>query len=175
MNRMAQTRYDAVARLLHWLIGLAIIFALVLGLGHDGWKDIPWIMPVHKATGMTILALSLFRLIWRLAHPAPALPTTIPNWQVSLAHGLHWLFYFMMIAVPITGWIFSSAGKYPLEWFGLFDIPKLPVMKDSALAEAAHEGHEVMGKLFIPLLALHVGVAFYHHFAARDDVLRRML
>jgi cytochrome b561 len=175
MNQTTLIKYNAVARMLHWLIGLAIIFALVLGLGHDGWKDILWIMPVHKATGMTILALSLARLGWRLAHPAPPLPATMPNWQISFAHGLHWLFYFMMIAVPLTGWIFSSAGKYPLEWFGLFDIPKLPVVKDSALAEAAHEGHEVMGLLFIPLLALHIGAAFYHHFVVRDDVLRRML
>ena len=81
----------------------------------------------------------------------------------------------MFIAVPLSGWIMSSAGKYPLQWFGLFDIPKWPVVKDSPLADAAHEGHELMGKLFIPLIALHIGAAFFHQFVQKDGVLRRML
>lgn len=168
-------KYNGVARILHWLIALGIITAITLGLGHDAWRDLFPVMPIHKAIGITILALSLFRLYWRLSHPAPPLPATMPGWQVGMAHGLHWLFYAMIIAVPMTGWIMSSAGTYPLQWFGLFDIPKWPVMKDSPLAQAAHAGHEVMGKLFIPLIALHIGAALYHQFAVKDGVLRRML
>jgi len=175
MQERAVLKYNGVARTLHWIIALAIITEITLGLGHDAWRDSFPVMPIHKAIGITILALSLFRLCWRLAHPAPPLPATMPHWQVGLAHGLHWLFYAMIIAVPLSGWIMSSAGKYPLEWFGLFDIPKWPVMKGSPLANAAHAGHEVMGKLFIPLILLHVGAALYHQFLVRDGVLRRML
>ena len=169
------TKYDAVARTLHWVIALAIVVQIVLGLGHDAWKDAFPAMPIHKAIGMTILLLAIVRLGWRLVHTPPALPATMPRWQVSLAHGLHWIFYFMIIALPLTGWIISSAGEYPLSWFSLFDMPKLPVMKGSPLAEAAHEGHEVMGLLLIPLLLLHIGAALYHHYGVRDDVMRRML
>jgi cytochrome b561 len=175
MNGEALVKYNGVARILHWLIGIGIIAEIALGLGHDAWKDLFPVMPIHKSIGITILALSLFRLYWRLGHTPPALPAAMPGWQQSFAHGLHWLFYFMIIAVPVSGWIMSSAGTYPLNWFGLFDIPKWPVFKGSPLAEAAHEGHEIMGKLFIPLLVLHVGAAFYHHFAVKDHVMRRML
>lgn len=175
MNDVRMVKYHGVARTLHWLIGLAIIAEIVIGLGHESWEGATWAMPVHKATGITILVLSLFRLFWRLANPAPALPATMPSWQVKLAHGLHWLFYFLIIAVPVTGWMMSSAGKYPLNWFGLFDIPKLPIVPKSTLAGFAHEAHEVMAIAFIPLLVLHIGAALYHHFIVRDAILRRML
>lgn len=175
MSNVETVKYHAVARILHWLIAIAIIAEIVIGLGHESWDGATWAMPVHKATGITILVLSVLRLVWRLAHPAPALPVTMPSWQTRLAHGLHWLFYGMIIAVPVTGWIMSSAGKYPLNWFGLFDIPKLPVMPKGAIANFAHEAHEVMAIAFIPLLLLHIGAALYHHFIVRDGVLRRML
>jgi len=175
--RYATPRYDAIARSLHWIIALGIIAEIVLGLGHDSLEDsLPFaIMPVHKAIGLTILLLSLARLGWRLGHTPPPLPAAMPGWQKGSAHGLHWLFYAMMIGVPLSGWIMSSAGSYPLQWFGLFDIPKLPVAKGSLLADMAHEGHELVGKLFIPLLLLHIVAAVYHQYVVRDGVLRRML
>lgn len=171
----ADQKYSATARSLHWLIALGIIANIILALGHDAFGDGFPAIPLHKAIGMTILLLSIARLSWRLAHQPPALPATMPDWQKRAAHGLHWLFYAMLIGVPVGGWVMSSASKYPLTWFWLFDIPKLPVLEKSPLAEMAHEGHEVMGLLFIPLLALHIGAALYHHFVVRDDVLRRML
>lgn len=170
-------RYDATARSLHWVIALGILVEIVLGLGHDGLKDaLPFaIMPVHKAIGLTILLLSLIRLGWRLGHRPPALPAAMPGWQKGAAHGLHMLFYVMMIGVPLSGWVMASAGTYPLSWFGLADLPKLPVARGSALADMAHEGHELVGKLFIPLILLHVAAALYHHYGVRDGILRRML
>ena len=168
-------KYNSVARLLHWVIALAIIAEVAMGLGHETWKDSFAVMPIHKATGITILALSLFRLYWRLSHKPPPLPSTVPGWQAASAAAVHWLFYFLMIAVPVTGWLLASSGKSPVQWFGLFDIPKWPVEKGSALAEAAHEGHEIMSKLFIPLIMLHIGAALYHGLSRKDGVLRRML
>lgn len=175
MNEQLLTRYNGVARALHWIIAIAIIAEITMGLGHDAMKDMFPVMPIHKATGITILALSLFRLVWRLTHKVPPLPATLPGWQVGAAHGLHWLFYVMVIAVPMTGWIMSSASPYPLEWFGLFPIPKWAVSKGSPIADAAHEAHEIMGLLFIPLILLHVGAALHHHFMLKNDVVRRML
>tara|TARA_R110000782_G_scaffold167129_5_gene259163 strand:- start:16691 stop:17218 length:528 start_codon:yes stop_codon:yes gene_type:complete len=175
MSEQALVKYNGVARMLHWIIGVAILVQIVLGIGHDAWKDLFPVMPIHKSIGITVLFLSLYRLYWRLRHSPPPLPALMPAWQKTLAHGTHWLFYFMIIAVPLSGWLMVSAGKNPLDWFGLFPIPKWPVEKDSMMAEIAHEGHEIMGLLFIPLLALHIGAALYHHFAVKDDVLRRML
>lgn len=168
-------KYDFVARMLHWFIGIGIIVALWLGISHDAWKANPWMPGIHKSIGITILALSLVRLGWRLTHTPPPMPAYTPGWQIVAAKGLHWLFYVMMIGVPLSGWIFSSSGPYPLNWFGLADIPKFAVEKGSPLAEAAHEGHEVMGLLFIPLLGVHILAALYHHVRLKDTVLRRML
>jgi len=175
MDHQAIEKYNSVARILHWLIGIGIIVQIVLGIQHDAWKDLFAVMPLHKAIGMTILVLSLFRLYWRFKHKPPPLPAAMPGWQKALAHTLHRLFYFMIIAVPVSGWILVSPYPNPFNWFGLFDIPKWPVEKGSMLAEIAHEGHEVLGLLFIPLLALHIGAALYHHFIVKDGVLRRML
>ena len=175
MTDIEVVKYSAVARVLHWAIALIIIVNIALGLGHDALEDVFPAMPVHKALGMTVLVLSIARLLWRLVHTPPPLPRNMPIWQQKLAHGLHWLFYVMIIAVPLSGWVMSSSGPYPLNWFGIFDIPKLPVNKGSVVAEAAHEGHEIMGLLYIPLIALHVGAALYHHFVKKDQVLRRML
>ena len=175
MTARAMVKYNGVARALHWLIALGIFTALALGLNSDGWKEAPWMPGLHKSLGLSVLALSLLRLGWRLTHKPPPLPAYTPAWQAMSAKGLHWLFYAMMIGVPLSGWIMSSAGPYPLNWFGLFDVPKFAVGKDSPLADAAHEGHEVMGFLFIPLLALHIVAALYHHYRLKDEVLRRML
>lgn len=175
MNDQGLVKYNGVARALHWVIGIGIIAALFLGLNHDAWKTQPGMAGAHKAIGLTVLLLSIVRLGWRLMHTPPPLPASTPPLQGLIARGLHILFYVMMIGVPLSGWIMSSAGPYPLNWFGLFDIPKFAVGKESPLAEAAHEGHEIMGTLFLPLLLLHVGAAFYHHFRLKDKVLQRML
>lgn len=175
MNNGFPVKYHSGARALHWIIAVAVIVQIALGLGHEAWRDVFPAMPLHKALGFTILLFSIFRLYWRLTHNVPPLPDTVPGWQKISARGMHWLFYFLLIAMPVTGWIFTSSGTSPLSWFGLFDIPKLPVVKDSFLAQATHEGHEIMGLLFIPLIALHIGAAIHHHFVVKDDVLKRML
>lgn len=168
-------RYNAVARALHWLIALIIIGNIIGGLAHDALEDVFNVMPLHKSLGLLVLALSVFRLAWRLTNKPPALPDTMPGWERGTAHVLVWIFYAAMIIVPLSGWVMSSAGKYPLNFFGLFDVPKFAVAPKSALAGAAHETHEIFGLLLIPLILLHVGAALRHHFVLRDDTLRRML
>lgn len=170
----ALLRYHAVARSLHWTIGALIIVNLILGIGHDPLGEILPAMPIHKAIGMTVLALSLVRLGWRLTHPAPPFPAHMAAWERGAAQAMHWLFYGLMIALPMTGWIFSSAGKYPISWFGLFEIPKLAVEKGSALAEVTHEAHEILGYAWAALLLIHVGAALRHHFVVEDGLMARM-
>lgn len=168
-------RYNGVARALHWVIALMIMFNLASGIGGEAIEDIWNPIPIHKATGILILLLSLARIGWRLTWTMPEWPTTMSSAQRLIAKLTHLGFYALMLLVPLTGWIMSSAGKWPITMYGLFDWPKLPVIKDSPLAEAAHEGHEVLGFLLLGLVVLHVAAALHHHFVVKDNVLRRML
>lgn len=166
--------YNRVARTLHWTIGALVVANLTIGIFHDPLGKLFPAMPIHKSIGLLVLALSLWRLVWRLTHPAPQLPATMPGWERSAARGLHWLFYALLIVMPLTGWIFSSAGKYPLNFFFLFDVPKFAVEKGSPLVAGAHSAHVVLGFLWTALLVIHVGAALRHHFILKDGVLTRM-
>ncbi|MBD3728221.1 MAG: cytochrome b [Sphingomonadales bacterium] len=170
----AAIRYNRGARLLHWLIAALVIANLASGLLHDPLEDYVRLMPSHKAIGMSVLALSLARLAWRFTWRAPAYPEAMTAFERGSAKAVHALFYLLMLAMPLTGWIVSSASKYPLDWFGLFDIPKLAVTKGSATYGFGHEAHELLGYLFLALVVLHVAAALRHHFVLRDDILRRM-
>ena len=168
-------QYNAVARTFHAVIAAMVIFNLATGIGGDALEKTWNPFPAHKATGILILLLSLARLGWRFTWTMPDWPNTMGALQRKVARVTHVALYALMIIVPLTGWIFSSAGKYPLSIYGLFDWPKLGVTKDSPLAGLAHESHEVLGFLMAGLVVLHVAAALHHHFVIKDNVLRRML
>lgn len=167
-------RYNSVARTFHLVIAAMVIFNLVTGIAGDAMEKVWQPFPAHKATGILILLLSLARLGWRFTWTMPDWPQTMGSLQRLIARVTHAALYALMLIVPLTGWIFSSAGKYPLTIYGLFDWPKLAVAKGSALAEGAHEAHEVLGFLMAGLVVLHVVAALHHHFVIKDNVLRRM-
>ncbi len=171
--------YSRVAIGLHWVIGLLLIGNLVGGLARESFGEAaePIIMGLHKSTGITILVLSLVRLAWRLGHKPPPLAATLKRWEVRLAHATHWIFYFMMFALPLTGWLLVSAGsrKWPINWYGLFDIPYLPIEQAKATAHVFNERHEVLAFAMIALIALHIAAAIKHHVFDRDNTVERML
>lgn len=168
-------RYNGLARTFHALIAVMVLFNLISGIGGEAIEDIWNPIPVHKSTGILILLLTLARIGWRLTWTMPAWPDAMGNFQRLVAKVTHFALYALMIAVPLTGWIMSSAGKYPLTIYGLVDWPKLAITKGSTLANAAGEGHEVLGFLMAGLVVLHIGAALHHHFVIKDNVLRRML
>lgn len=185
-------RYSKVAIWLHWLIAIAILWNVWIGLWmHEAIEDPETqaaayqAFQFHKSLGLTVLVLTLLRLGWRLAHPVPPLPHAMPGWQKAAARLTHLLFYVLMIAMPLTGWIYvstgwnaetSSAFDIPTMWFGLFQWPHIPGLAGAAsLAEASIEAHEVLAFTTLGLLALHVIAALKHHFADRDHVLWSML
>lgn len=131
----------------------------------------------HKSVGITVLALSVGRLIWRLTHRPPALPTTLPRWQSMASHATHGLFYILMISMPLLGWAMVSASELPIPTvlYGLIGMPDMPGIPESdVVAGRFRLLHEIGAKLFIALIILHVGAALKHHFKDRDDILRRM-
>lgn len=174
-------RYNKVAVLLHWTIAILIIGMITVGLtmGDYPVKYKFLAYNLHKSFGITILALSLFRLYWRLTHRVPPLPGDMPAWEKLGAHLSHWGFYALMIGMPLSGWIMVSAdAKFPTVFFSLFEVPQFP-LPAAYDTHATHERFETihywlaMGTL--GLLALHVGAALKHHFINHDSVLRRML
>jgi cytochrome b561 len=133
-------------------------------------------MAGHKAMGISILVLSVLRLVWKLIHPSPPLVETLKSWEAALAKVTHWLFYFLMIATPLAGWSLHSAasGGKALTWFGQFDIPALPVGADKPTVGMFHELHEMFAFAMLLLLVLHVAAALKHQFVDRDGTLRRI-
>lgn len=163
-------RYDSVAIAFHWSIAALVILNLVSGIA---WRPLFF---THKAIGITVLLLSVGRLLWRLSHRVPQPPTDIPAWQQLASRATHWSLYVLIIALPLTGWVMSSATdeRRPLTWFGLFDIPYLP-LAPSPIGGTAHDVHVLLGWLALAMVALHAGAALRHHFVLRDRVLSRML
>lgn len=118
--------------------------------------------------------LTAGRVAWRLGHRPPPLPAHTPAWEKGAAHATHWTLYLLMIAMPVTGWLMvsGSANRRPLTWFGLFDIPYLPM--GEAAGGVGHEAHELLGWLMLALVVLHVAAALRHRLILRDGILARM-
>ncbi|CAB1368237.1 cytochrome b [Denitratisoma oestradiolicum] len=174
---LAPARYTATAIRLHWLIALAIACTFAVGLYMQGLPLSPWKLKVyswHKWTGVCIFLLVLARLAWRLGHRPPALPETMPLRLRQLAEATHWLLYLLMFAVPISGWLMSSAKGFPVVLFGVLPIPDL-LAKNPPLGDQLVLLHQTLNFLLLGLVIGHVGAALKHHFIDRDDVLRRML
>jgi cytochrome b561 len=135
----------------------------------------------HKSVGMTILALSVLRLVWRLLHKPPPLPASMPAWEMRAAKATHAFLYALLIVLPITGWAVVSASplNIPTVLYGVLPLPHLPVISELEDKRAAESAlalvHDIAGWILLILLAGHIGAALRHHFLVHDDVLVRML
>lgn len=175
MSDIAADRYSRGAIAFHWVIALLVILNLGLGLFHDGLPRDWQVMPVHKAVGITVLVLTLGRIAWRVAHRPPPLPATLPAWERTTARAAHWLLYALLLILPLSGWMMVSGAetRRPLDWFGLFPIPYLPV--GPAAGGLGHEAHEILGYVMVVLVMIHILAALRHHLVLRDSTLVRML
>lgn len=171
------TKYSKTAIALHWIIAILVVTNVVLvsmaeGLPREAKGAY---MDPHKAIGISILLLSLFRLFWRVGHKPPPLPDKIPSWQAVLGRTTHALFYFLIIAVPLTGWMMAAArpGSAGVDYFGLFMLD-LPGGDSKALSDFGHDGHEILTKPLVILIFLHILGALKHQFADRLPFIQRM-
>lgn len=174
-------RYDPVAVTLHWVIALLIIAMIPLGFFMG---DLPPTIKfdaytLHKSLGILVLAFSVFRVIWRFLNPPPALPVQMPAWEKLAARVSHWALYFLILALPLTGWLMVSASrKYPTIFFWSGEVPFLPLPEPMLNKDTAHmfnETHELLAFIAIALVGLHLSAALKHHFVDRDSVLVRMM
>ncbi len=169
--------YSRTAKGLHWLI--ALLMLSLLGLGFY-MQDLPLspqklqLYAWHKWAGVTVFLLVIVRLAWRVTHQPPPLPAGMPSWQQWAAQATHLLLYGLMLAIPLSGWLMSSAKGFQTVWFGILPLTDL-LAKDKALGDLLQTLHMSLNLLLVALLVAHVGASLKHHFINKDDVLLRIL
>ena len=168
-------RYTRPAVGLHWLLALMIAGSFSMGVYMSDLPVSPNRLKLyswHKWAGVTILALSALRLLWRLTHKPPP-DAAMPAWQAKAAHLTHGLLYALFFAVPLAGWAYSSSAGFPVVWFGVLQLPDF-VPVDKALAEVLKATHGNLAWALAGLVLLHVAGAIKHHFIDHDGLINRM-
>lgn len=169
-----QRRYSNVAVTIHWLTVALVLYnvGVMLLLPEDVADGL---MGSHMAVGLTVLFLTVLRLVWRLTHRWPPLSDRMAPWEKALARATHVLFYVLLFAVPLAGWLMVSAARgEPISWFGLFDIPALPVQQSRETAGLFNNVHEIAAFSTIGLVLLHVAGALKNTFSDRVPGISRM-
>lgn len=174
---MMQSSYTALAKFFHWGMALVILCLLALGFVMTGMPLSPEKLQYyawHKWAGVSIFLCVWLRLVWRLLNPPPAYPESMSGLMQKVAHLGHAILYGLMILIPLSGWLLSSAKGVQTVWFGVLPLPDL-LEKDKALGHLLHEVHESLNFFLLVLLTGHVAAAIKHHWKDRDDILKRML
>jgi len=175
-----EDHYGVIAILFHWSMALIVIGLAALGLYMVTLPDVGFnttkimLILYHKEFGMLVLGLLATRLAWRVTHILPQLVAHLPDWQQIAARFVHLSFYALMFALPITGWLMSSAASIPVSFFGLFTLPDF-VPRDEYLFRQLIDIHKWLGYVLIVFIFVHAGAALRHHFLLKDDTLLRML
>lgn len=169
--------YGSLAIVLHWLMAIMIIALIFVGFsmgempdGDEKWK----IYALHKATGLVILSLALFRWYWMLSNPKPDPVEGLSKAEIGLSHGTKWILMLAMVGMPVAGIIMSLAGGHDISFYGLFTIEGF-AEKNEALGGFFHEVHEIGGIVIAIVIVLHLLAALKHHFIKKDNTLNRML
>jgi cytochrome b561 len=197
MMIQTSSRYTKTAVVLHWLIALFLVVMFVLGwFMADIPKEAPkqsafdlldlgvWTVQVgeeisprafyfnlHKSLGITIFALIILRIVWRIGHKPPAPLATYKAIERKIATGTHHLLYLFMVAIPVTGLIMGLYSKFGVKWFGLNFLPGLD---NNSIRELFEEAHELVGIALLVILALHVVGALKHKFIDKDETMSRI-
>jgi cytochrome b561 len=175
--RNTATRWGLAAQVLHWLVSPLVITQFVLAwiaLNLPKGPLVGTLFAWHKSIGVTILALAVIRLLWRLSDTPPPLPAAMPKWEQAAARITHYLLYILIFAQPLTGLLLTLAGKRPLVLYGGWTVPN-PIGPNHALHEAGETAHFWLAYALLAVAVLHVAAALRHHFWRRDEVLLRMV
>jgi cytochrome b561 len=170
--------YSPVARAVHWAV--AALGFIVVGLGWlmisapRGGDSRELLLLLHRSVGLLILALMVFRVLWRLTHPPPPFPAGFPRLEAAAAHADHLLLYVVFLVMPLTGLLNAATAGHPVSFFGLLTIPPL-LLEDPRLAQLAVAIHLIGQFVVYALVVLHVTAALTHRFVRRNRILDRML
>jgi cytochrome b561 len=169
--------YDPIQRDFHWLMAAVILTAICVGLyavnlpKEDATRGF-W-FGIHKSLGMTAFFLAILRIGWRLLHDTPRYRVPLGRFTRLAASATHAALYVLMVAVPIGGYVLSTASAHPVSWFGLYTFPSV-VPVDKSLAKLAENAHVTGAFILIMVIALHIVAAIWHHWFKRDEVMARM-
>jgi cytochrome b561 len=169
-------RYPFPARLLHWLMALLIMAGLALGYYLTSLPDAAdklALIATHKSNGVAVLLLAFVRLGWRMGNPPPPPPDSALWWERAIARAVHLQLYLLMIALPLSGWLMSSAKGYSVVFLGLVTLPDL-VAADPALFDTLKGAHEQLAFVTVVLIALHLAGVVKHQLLDKDALLARM-
>ncbi len=178
--RNSMRRYGGVAIALHWTMAILLIVLVAMGLYMTRLPDVGFdqvkirLIIYHKELGIVALWLAMMRFAWRFGNELPSLVRGMPEWQMVAARFVHLCFYALMFALPMTGWLMSSAAGFPVPFFGLFYLPDLIGYNEHHF-QVLLQVHHWLAYALIPFICVHVGAALRHHFVSRDDTLRKML
>lgn len=178
MLKNTEHHYGAIAKIFHWVIGLAIIALLAVGIWMEGLdvQEAPYkfeVYGLHKSFGIVVLVLLVGRLCWRVYSQSVKAHDNHQAWERHLAKFAHIMLYVTAFAMPLTGWAMSSAGGHGVSLFGL-DLPDI-VPENRELGRFFNQTHGIIGYAMIALIGLHVAGALKHHFIDKDTTLKRML
>ncbi len=168
------SKYSKTAIILHWTIAFLIIANIAFAMIPAPKPVRESLMSLHLPFGILVLLLVVIRILWRLGHRPPAKPDGLSGWEFALSRIVHFLFYALMILVPLSGWVWMSAENYPVSMFGLFDLPMLPVDHSKEFKHIMNERHEVLGLVTLGLVALHIIGALKHQYLDRMPFVQRM-
>ncbi len=174
---MTAGRYTGVAIALHWLVAVLVLATIPLGLYMTELPLSPrklQLYAYHKWIGVTVFLLAVLRVLWRLGHRPPPPGGEGPVWQRRAARVAHGLLYVLIVAVPVSGWVYSSAVGVPTVYLGVWQLPDL-VSRNRELADVLKVVHVTLAYTMAALVAVHIAAALKHHFVDRDGVLARMV
>lgn len=173
----AADRWGFISIGIHWLTVVLVLSLAFVGLLMDELSNSPTkvqVYALHKSFGLTVLGLTVLRLLWRLFAGVPQPVPGTPRWQVLAASLSHGALYVVLLAMPLSGWLYNSASGFPLKWFGLFSLPKLSGY-DPDVKHFAHDMHETLFLVLAAIVTVHALAALKHHYFDRDRTLARML
>ncbi|MDE1996727.1 MAG: cytochrome b [Rhizobiaceae bacterium] len=176
MTDSIKTRFSGVQRLLHWLMAIAILAMLFIGVGMVS-TVVPLYVPLlqtHKTLGIAVLLLALIRLVVRFISGAPPLPADLPEPMKLAAHLSHVALYALMIGMPLIGWAMLSAAAYPIVLYGGIRLPPILPQNDT-LHSLLWTAHHYLALAFFALVLMHLAAALFHGLVRRDGVLDTML
>jgi cytochrome b561 len=162
---------------LHWITAVLIICLAVIGLWMIDLPNSPFklkIYALHKSFGLTVLALTVLRLLWRQFNAAPDNIGNTPHFQAVAAKTVHILMYVLLFLIPLSGWLYNSASGFPLRWFNVISLPKLFTGYNPSIKHFAHQAHETFFYALASVLLIHAGAALWHHYVKHDTILKRM-
>lgn len=176
-------RYAVVHRLLHWLIAILVLFAFAFGatigfFGFTGLRETfgaagtDFIYTAHKTLGVLVLGFMVLRLLTRFTFGKPDYATPLPTSQRIASQVVHGLFYVLLIAMPVLGWLATASGGFPVHLFTI-ELPGL-IGRDDALSQTLFLWHQYVGYALVALILLHIAGALYHWRIRRDEVMQRM-